>query len=114
MKILAVDCGIKNNMMCHICVKGTAKSKLVPWNHDITKEPYDGLFLSNGPGDPKMANETMEFVRKIVVDAVGVNPMNPIFGICMGNQLLGQQLQVLRRIKCFEPTKCTCFELVDW
>ena len=61
----------------------------MPWNHDITKEPYDGLFLSNGPGDPKMANETMEFVRKIVVDEVGVNPMNPIFGICMGNQLLG-------------------------
>ena len=36
-----------------------------------------------------MVNETMEFVRKIVVDEVGVNPMNPIFGICMGNQLLG-------------------------
>ena len=87
-KILAVDCGIKNNMIRHLCERD-CEVKLVPWNHDITKEPYDGLFLSNGPGDPKMASETMEYVRKIVVDEVGVNPLNPIFGICMGNQLLG-------------------------
>jgi carbamoyl-phosphate synthase (ammonia) len=87
-KILAVDCGIKNNMLRHLCKRG-CEVKVVPWNHDITKEPYDGLFLSNGPGNPEMAAETTEFVRQIISGESGVNPEHPIFGICMGNQLLG-------------------------
>eukprot|EP00945_MAST-04E_sp_MAST-4E-sp1_P008096 g8096.t1 len=87
-KILAVDCGIKNNMIRHLCDRD-CEIKVVPWDHDITKEPYDGLFLSNGPGDPEMAATTTEFVRQIVSGEAGVNPNHPIFGICMGNQLLG-------------------------
>ena len=51
-------------------------------NHDIKKERYDGLFLSNGPGDPAMCEVTIENVRWALEQDV------PIFGICLGNQLL--------------------------
>ena len=75
--------------MCPGLCDRDCEIKVVPWDHDITKEPYDGLFLSNGPGDPEMAATTTEFVRQIVSGEAGVNPNHPIFGICMGNQLLG-------------------------
>ena len=52
-KVLAVDCGIKNNIIRHLVDRG-AEVKLVPWDHDITKESFDGLFLSNGPGNPEV------------------------------------------------------------
>ena len=68
----------------------------VPWNHDYSKMTYDGLFLSNGPGDPAHpemvgAGGPVEILRKVikqsedVPDAMAI----PIFGICMGNQILG-------------------------
>lgn len=44
------------------------------------------LFLSNGPGDPTMCKETIAQLTKIVNDP---NYKKPIFGICLGNQLLG-------------------------
>ncbi len=39
--------------------------KLVPWDHDISKEEYDGLFISNGPGDPSLAQEAVLNLRKV-------------------------------------------------
>lgn len=45
---------------------------------------YDGLFISNGPGDPDMCDVTVEHIRK------AMNGTKPIFGICMGNQLLSK------------------------
>ena len=39
--------------------------KLVPWDYDITKEDFDGLFLSNGPGDPTLAAEAITNLRKV-------------------------------------------------
>jgi carbamoylphosphate synthase small subunit len=53
-------------------------------NHDIKKERYDGLFLSNGPGDPAMCEVTIENVRWALEQDV------PIFGICLGNQLMAR------------------------
>ena len=39
--------------------------KLVPWDHDISKENFDGLFLSNGPGDPALASDAIRNLRKV-------------------------------------------------
>ncbi|TMW60483.1 hypothetical protein Poli38472_000525 [Pythium oligandrum] len=89
LKILAVDCGIKYNIIRSLVSRG-AEVKLVPWNHDIASEAgwYDGLFISNGPGDPAILKETTEQLRR-AMDAQGDN-VKPIFGICLGNQLLGR------------------------
>ncbi len=56
----------------------------VPWNYDFNTIEYDGLFISNGPGDPDMCDVTVEHIRK------AMNGTKPIFGICMGNQLLSK------------------------
>lgn len=89
LKILAVDCGIKYNIIRELVKRG-AEVKLVPWNHDISSEVgwYDGLFLSNGPGDPAVMEETTKQLAKAM--AVTGDNVKPIFGICLGNQLLGR------------------------
>jgi carbamoyl-phosphate synthase (ammonia) len=84
-KVLAVDCGIKNNILRNLVKRG-AEVKLVPWNYDISKETFDGLFLSNGPGNPELAAATADNVAKIIAR----NDNKPIFGICMGNQLVAK------------------------
>ncbi|KAK3751959.1 hypothetical protein RRG08_046231 [Elysia crispata] len=83
MKVMALDCGIKQNMIRHLVQRG-AEVKLVPWDYDFTNEPYDGLFISNGPGDPTMAEQTVHNLKKVIETR-----SEPVFGICMGNQLLG-------------------------
>lgn len=45
---------------------------------------YDGLFLSNGPGDPSLCEAAITILRKVIKD----QPDVPIFGICMGHQIL--------------------------
>ncbi|RLN52806.1 hypothetical protein BBJ29_000739 [Phytophthora kernoviae] len=89
LKILAVDCGIKYNIIRELVKRG-AEVKRVPWNHDISKEIgwYDGLFISNGPGDPAIMEETTAQLRKAL--ALQGDNVKPIFGICLGNQLLGR------------------------
>ncbi|XP_074642725.1 carbamoyl-phosphate synthase [ammonia], mitochondrial-like [Tubulanus polymorphus] len=82
-KILAVDCGIKNNMIRMLVERG-AEVKLVPWNYDFTNDHFDGLFISNGPGDPSLATETISYIKQVMDRSINV----PIFGICMGNQLV--------------------------
>lgn len=57
---------------------------VVPWNYDLSKATYDGLFLSNGPGDPSMCKTTVESIRSILKSET----QKPIFGICLGHQLL--------------------------
>ena len=89
-KVLAVDCGIKYNIIRRLCDKG-AEVTVVPYDHDISKDmesgEYDGLFLSNGPGDPTMCVETIDQLKK-VLELEG-DAVKPVFGICLGNQLLG-------------------------
>ena len=79
-KILAYDCGIKNNIIRYLVSKNI-ELKVVPWDTDISKENYDGLFISNGPGDPTMASKTVEQVK------IAFTQNKPIFGICLGNQV---------------------------
>ncbi|MBN2611723.1 MAG: glutamine-hydrolyzing carbamoyl-phosphate synthase small subunit [Bacteroidales bacterium] len=80
-KILLIDCGVKYNIIRNLLKRDTTVT-VVPWNWDITKEEYDGLFISNGPGDPKMCDETINNLRK------SFNDDKPIYGICLGNQLM--------------------------
>jgi carbamoyl-phosphate synthase small subunit len=80
-KVLMVDCGMKNNIL-RCLLDYNVQIKRVPWNYDFSGEDYDGLFISNGPGDPAMCTETIEHIRKALSDD------RPIMGICLGNQLL--------------------------
>ncbi len=79
--VVLVDCGVKNNIIRCFTKRGI-KVIRVPWDYDFTTLEYDGLFISNGPGDPKMCTATIEHLRK------ALQQDKPIYGICLGNQLL--------------------------
>ena len=83
-RILTVDVGIKFNQLRCFNNRGV-EVKLVPWDYDFLNEsePYDGLFISNGPGDPATVKPVIERLR-IAVEQT----KTPIFGICLGHQLL--------------------------
>ena len=80
-RILLVDCGVKNNIIRCLLETDTTVIR-VPWDWDLSKEKYDGLFISNGPGDPAMCVRTIKQLERALKGGV------PIFGICLGNQLL--------------------------
>ncbi|XP_026231385.1 carbamoyl-phosphate synthase [ammonia], mitochondrial [Anabas testudineus] len=81
-KVVAVDCGIKHNII-RLLVKRGAEVHLVPWDQDLLSLDYDGLFISNGPGDPSLAKTLIENVQKVLES----DRPQPVFGICMGNQI---------------------------
>jgi carbamoylphosphate synthase small subunit len=87
-KITMVDCGMKLNQLRCMVSRGAAV-KVVPWDHDFGKDSdWDGLFLSNGPGDPQMASKTIENLRAVFAEMQGgKRPVKPIFGICLGHQV---------------------------
>ena len=87
MRIVAIDCGIKANIIRYFMSKGV-ELLLVPWDHDISKEQYDGLFVSNGPGDPTKCVATIKHLKAILDTPDCGETGKPVFGICMGNQLL--------------------------
>ena len=80
-KIIAVDCGMKENIVRSLTRKETTIIR-VPWAYDFSNEEYDALFLSNGPGDPTQCGPTIENIRK------AMKAGKPILGICLGNQLI--------------------------
>ena len=82
-KVVLVDCGVKNNIIRCLLKRGATVIR-VPWDYDYTKEDFDGLFISNGPGDPANCDETVEYIKNVI----GVE--KPIMGICLGNQLLAR------------------------
>lgn len=80
-RILVVDMGVKlNTLRC--LLKFDVTLIVVPHDWDISTEQYDGLFISNGPGNPQMCTATIRHVRWALTQE------QPIFGICMGNQIL--------------------------
>ncbi|XP_031562224.1 carbamoyl-phosphate synthase [ammonia], mitochondrial-like, partial [Actinia tenebrosa] len=83
-KVVVVDCGIKQNIIRNLVTRG-AEVHLVPWNYDYSQLEYDGLFVSNGPGDPALATDAINSLKKVLDN----DRPEPIFGICMGNQLVG-------------------------
>ncbi|KAL6080601.1 Pyrimidine synthesis [Balamuthia mandrillaris] len=89
--VMAVDCGMKYNQLRCFLKRGVTV-KVVPWDHDLLAEDrssYDGVFLSNGPGDPTMCSVLVENVRKLLEREAAQDKPKPIFGICLGNQILG-------------------------
>jgi carbamoyl-phosphate synthase small subunit len=80
-RIILIDCGVKYNIIRNLLKRDTTIIR-VPWDYDYHEEVFDGLFLSNGPGDPKMCNATIENLRK------SLDENKPVFGICLGNQLM--------------------------
>lgn len=85
LRILCVDVGMKYNQIRCFMKRGV-ELKVVPWDYDFTtpnEEPYDGLFISNGPGDPTTITNFIERLR-VLMERKSV----PIFGICLGHQLL--------------------------
>jgi carbamoyl-phosphate synthase small subunit len=80
-RILLLDCGVKYNIIRYLLERDTTVIR-VPWDYDISQEEYDGLFISNGPGDPKQCGITIDSLARAYRSDI------PIFGICLGNQLM--------------------------
>ena len=81
--VVAIDCGMKHNILRSLAQRG-CRITVVPWNTtaaEIRSLDPDGIFLSNGPGDPTDVPETIETVRQL-------RGCYPIFGICLGHQIL--------------------------
>ncbi|WLF79192.1 Carbamoyl-phosphate synthase [Lodderomyces elongisporus] len=83
-RIIAVDVGMKYNQI-RCFVRRGVELKVVPWDYDFSGEKYDGLFISNGPGDPAVMHETVKVLEKVLAEA-----KTPVFGICLGHQLLAR------------------------
>lgn len=82
--ICVVDCGLKYNQV-RCLVKRGARVEIVPWDHPLDQSEYDGLFLSNGPGDPQVCDKTVKNIQHVLKSS---GKVKPIFGICLGHQLL--------------------------
>ncbi|MDH6342032.1 carbamoyl-phosphate synthase large subunit [Parabacteroides sp. PFB2-12] len=82
-RVVLIDCGVKHNIIRSLINRDVTVIR-VPWNYDFTQLEYDGLFISNGPGDPDTCVEAVENIRK------ALDGDKPICGICMGNQLLAK------------------------
>ena len=83
--VVAIDSGIKHNIMRHLAERD-CQVKVVPATataEEILSYKPDGLFLSNGPGDPAALPYIVDTVKALL------NRM-PVFGICLGHQILGQ------------------------
>jgi carbamoyl-phosphate synthase small subunit len=80
-RIALVDCGTKNNII-QAFLKRNITVIRVPYNYDFSKEKVDGILISNGPGDPKICETTIENTRKVLNNGV------PILGVCLGSQIM--------------------------
>jgi carbamoyl-phosphate synthase small subunit len=86
--VAAIDLGIKGATPRAMAERGI-EVHVMPYNatlEEIEAIKPDGVFLSNGPGDPATMKETIELVRQILAQEI------PIFGICFGHQILGRAL----------------------
>ncbi len=81
-RVLLIDCGVKHSIVRSLINQDVTVIR-VPWDYDFTGISYDGLFISNGPGDPALCATTVENIRKTMRDT-----NKPILGVGMGNHLL--------------------------
>jgi carbamoyl-phosphate synthase small subunit len=83
--IVLIDCGAKRNIVRSLLSKHV-RVVVVPWDYDLFAAErdfdFDGILVSNGPGDPKMAEKTIQTLR------VAMERKIPTMGICLGHQLL--------------------------
>jgi carbamoyl-phosphate synthase small subunit len=85
--VVALDCGAKHNILRHLTERGIKVTVLPPDTsaEEILKHHPDGLFVSNGPGDPAAVDYTIASLKQAAGKV-------PTFGICLGHQLLGLAL----------------------
>ena len=86
--VAAIDLGIKTNTPRNFARRGV-RTRVLPSSvtfEQIAELNPDGVFLSNGPGDPATADHIVEVTREVL--SAGI----PLFGICFGNQILGRAL----------------------
>ncbi len=88
-RVVLVDCGVKHNILRCLINRGVEVIR-VPWNYDYTQMDFDGLFLSNGPGDPNTCDAAVQILRAYMNKESKRETPRPLMGICMGNQLLGK------------------------
>jgi len=86
--IVAFDCGMKYNIIRYLVSVHDVELYVVPHDYDLETNidnipPYDGIFCSNGPGDPARCEATIQTLKKLITQQD-----IPIFGICLGHQLL--------------------------
>lgn len=80
-RVALIDCGCKNNILQNLVSRGVEVLR-VPWDYDLREEQFDGLVVSNGPGDPKLCRSAILQIRHCVSRNI------PVLGICLGHQLL--------------------------
>lgn len=82
--VAVIDCGVKENILRSLVSRG-ASITVFPFDYPIHKvaHHFDGVFISNGPGDPTHCQETTYHLRRLMETS-----QVPIFGICLGHQLL--------------------------
>lgn len=81
--VVAIDCGIKLNIIRQLNQKG-CNVTILPYNstkEDVLSHKPDGVFLSNGPGNPENVKEVIQLVQEL-------QGLLPIFGICLGHQII--------------------------
>lgn len=82
-RVVAIDCGMKENIVRSLNARGCTVT-IVPWNTSadgIEGLNPDGIFISNGPGDPTDVPETVQTIKSLIGKAA-------IFGICLGHQII--------------------------
>jgi carbamoyl-phosphate synthase small subunit len=79
--VILVDCGCKNNIIRVLLSYGLTVIR-VPWDYDFSDKKYDGVVISNGPGDPQKGLKTVSHIQRTF------EKEKPILGICLGNQIL--------------------------
>ena len=80
-RVVLIDCGCKAGIIRSLLARDITVLR-VPWNYNFLREDFDGVVVSNGPGDPKMCGTTVGHLQQVM------EANRPIFGICLGNQLL--------------------------
>ena len=79
--VLLVDCGCKESIVTELRARGVTVIR-VPWDYDFLEDDFDGVLVSNGPGDPSACSATIDNLRRALATH------RPMFGICLGHQLL--------------------------
>ena len=84
LRVLLPDYGVKANILRCLLQRGVEVIR-TPWDYDFNTLPFDGLFLSNGPGNPDTCGQAVQHIRRFMDTR-----RSPLMGICLGNQLLAK------------------------
>jgi carbamoyl-phosphate synthase small subunit len=80
-RVIIIDCGVKSSIIRAFLRRNISVLRC-PWNYDFSKEKFDGIVISNGPGDPKYCEKTVQHIQQMF------SKKKPILGICLGSQIL--------------------------